>query len=132
MMKSKIKKQPRGLLNEWISSTILQVSDETSDDDCMDNESDPYIARQLKNYNIKATGSAPSIILWGKKANLDAEQQMAYEIITATFVLDYVEEANIRNSEVIDKLKQLARRNKNPDRPMVLFITGPAGAGKCK
>ena len=90
---------------------------------------------------INANGTWQSISKWGENEGLDGEQQTAFEILAARYVLTFYEEAisETSNSEtyavfVDNKLKlyQLTRRNPDDDEPLCMFITGPAGAGKCK
>jgi hypothetical protein len=73
-------------------------------------------------------------------AELDPEQMTAFEIRTATYVLTFYDEA-IRDTSGADQscsekakdgLCQLARRNLYSDAPLIMFVTGLAGAGKCK
>ena len=87
---------------------------------------------------VHANGSWQSIIAWGRAAKLDTEQQTAHEILTATYVLTFMNEAisdepenrTIKTNR--EKLRKLARHNNNTDKPLRMFVTGPAGAGKCK
>lgn len=90
---------------------------------------------------IHANGSWRSIIAWGIEAKLDQEQQVAFEILVATYVLTFYEEAEDRStteeerenfSIQINKLKVLARQTCTNEGPLRLFVTGPAGAGKCE
>jgi hypothetical protein len=90
---------------------------------------------------VTATGSCESIESWGLKAKLDPQQLTAYEIITASYILSFYEEAkateyfNYDNENYLDekkKLYKLARRNENSKQPLRLFVTGGGGAGKCK
>ena len=86
---------------------------------------------------VNANGTCQSIVLWGQNARLDPEQQCAFEILTATYVLTFYEEAHIDVIEDTDfpqrleNLKLFARR-KPESGPLIMFVTGPAGAGKCK
>ena len=87
---------------------------------------------------IYANGSWKSVVAWGKEAKLDAEQQTAFEILAATYVLTFYDEAihiPTMNDEEFKKQKKslctLARRQLTLDKPLRMFITGPAGAGKC-
>jgi hypothetical protein len=41
-----------------------------------------------------ACGSWQSIVNWGKRNKLDAEQEVAFEVLTATYVLTFNDEAN--------------------------------------
>jgi len=87
---------------------------------------------------IHANGSWQSIVAWGKEAELDPEQQTAFEILAATYVLTFYDEAThfpVENDEDFQKQKEalcrLARRQLTLDKPLRMFITGAAGAGKC-
>ena len=94
---------------------------------------------------VNANGTWDSIVAYGKIAKLDKEQQTAYEILAATYVLSFYEEAEKNltteqekqaHQEQKSKLCKLARRGNTsqpmPDQPLRMFVTGPAGAGKCK
>jgi len=88
----------------------------------------------------KATGTWESVIAWGEMAMLDDEQQTAFQILVATFVLTFCEEAKWIPDQDADNyihqmkcLRKLARKPEdNEGPPLRMFITGPAGAGKCK
>lgn len=85
------------------------------------------------NQTSNATGSVDSIIQWCKNDNLDRNQQVAVEIMVATYVLTFHE--NAEGDEVLQEtegLKRLARQCPNTNERLRMFITGPAGAGKCK
>ena len=96
---------------------------------------------EIENESINATGTCQSICEWGKRANLDKQQQCAFEILSATYVLTFYEQAK---NDVIDEMSTesfelrkeqlsiLARRDPTSDKPLQMFITGPPGAGKCK
>ena len=90
-----------------------------------------------ENNFIHANGTCKSIVLWGQNARLDPEQQCAFEILTATFVLTFYEDATVDVGEDtgfperIKHLQHFARRKPNSG-PLIMFVTGPAGAGKCK
>lgn len=88
---------------------------------------------------ITCNGMWSSIVLWGVQAGLDKDQQVACEILTATFVLTFHIEAEDFNTKVFNdmslecnetNLKLLTRKRTN--KPLWFFITGPAGAGKCE
>ena len=89
---------------------------------------------------INANGTWQSISKWGENEGLDGEQQTAFEILAARYVLTFYEEALSQTShetytafvENKQKLYQLTRRNPENKKPLIMFITGPAGAGKCK
>jgi hypothetical protein len=64
---------------------------------------------------------------------LDTNQQIAFEILAATYVLTFYEDAT--GNEVLvelDDLRKIARRRENDNKSLIMFVTGPAGAGKCK
>jgi hypothetical protein len=89
---------------------------------------------------INANGTWQSISKWGENEGLDGEQQTAFEILAARYVLSFYEEAISETTAetypaFIDnqqKLYQLTRRDSRDTEPLIMFITGPAGAGKCK
>ena len=92
-----------------------------------------------REFNVDAIGTWQSVVAWGKNAKLDPEQQIAFEILAATFVLGFLDEAEgvseMSDTTATNKagLEALARRGilyKNE--PLCAYITGPAGAGKCK
>ncbi len=89
-------------------------------------------------WHVEANGTWESIVSWGRINNLDAEQQTAFEILAATYVLSFYEEANVDEAfsrQLKDQQKALrafARKNQSQTGPLRMFITGPAGAGKCK
>ena len=94
-----------------------------------------------KKVTINATGSCESIEFWGMNAKLDIEQQMAFEILAASYVLTFYKEANstggMNHDDLdyisrINDLHTLSRRSVTEYKPLRLFVTGPAGAGKCK
>jgi len=87
----------------------------------------------------KAAGTWESVVAWGQMARLDAEQQTAFQIMVATFVLSFCQEAKgMPNQDrqthlhQTECLRKLARKQENNHDPLRMFITGPAGAGKCK
>ena len=94
--------------------------------------------------NIKPTGSVSSIIAFGVSNGLDEEQQKAFEILTATFVLTFIDDVMNGDSDVPfteeastllqskEELEHLAQTNKRKNKPLRMFLTGPAGAGKCE
>jgi hypothetical protein len=90
---------------------------------------------------ISANGTWQSISRWGENEGLDGDQQTAFEILAATYVLSFYDEAiveatnSVTYKEFVERkngLCQLARRDTNNEKPLCMFITGPAGAGKCK
>jgi hypothetical protein len=89
-----------------------------------------------------ANGSAHSIYVWGMNRHLDDDQRTAFEMITASFVLTFHDEAAInalndssspdaRNVSTFRretvKLYKLTRQRK---KQLVLFLHGPGGSGK--
>ena len=90
---------------------------------------------------ISANGTWQSISRWGENEGLDGDQQTAFEILAAVYVLSFYDEAiveatnSVTYEEFVERKKglcQLARRDTNSEKPLCMFITGPAGAGKCK
>jgi hypothetical protein len=85
-----------------------------------------------------ACGSWQSIVNWAQIAGLDPEQQVAFEVLAATYVLTFYDEASENSTDEIEfrenkaRLLQLARRKPTTESPLRMFVTGPAGAGKCK
>jgi hypothetical protein len=89
-----------------------------------------------------ASGSWNSVVKWGHNAGLDAEQQVAFEVLTATYVLTFYDEAVSNHAvetevqsmlENKERLMKLARIDPEKGKvPLRMFVTGPAGAGKCK
>ena len=118
-------------LNTLASQNLFLRREESEESQTLD--------RQLRNI-VNATGTWQSIVVWGENAQLDKKQQTAFEILTATYVLTFYEEAdedeqnNDQEDFVMRKngLCQLARRNIDSRTPLCLFVTGPAGSGKCK
>ena len=78
-----------------------------------------------------------------KKANLDPEQQTAFEMLAATYVLTFFDEGEVDLQNPLqasimehfekqkENLRKLARQKPEQNTPLRLFVTGPAGAGKC-
>jgi hypothetical protein len=87
---------------------------------------------------VQPNGTWESIVLWGVQEGLDDEQQVAMEILIATFVLTFYEEADENESNPC--LKEIFEGNKNnlellarkSTGPLRLFVTGAAGSGKCE
>ena len=77
-------------------------------------------ADDMKNLDrVNANGTWDSIVAYGRLSKLDDEQQIAFEILAATYVLTFYDEAeeNLLNNEDKDafiaqkeRLMQLARR----------------------
>ena len=90
---------------------------------------------------VNANGTWQSISKWGENDGLDLGQQTAFEILAATYVLSFYDEARVdvtisdtyeSFAKRKDGLSKLARRKPGNEDPLCMFITGPAGAGKCK
>jgi hypothetical protein len=90
---------------------------------------------------ISVNGTWQSISRWGENEGLDGDQQTAFEILAATYVLSFYDEAIVEATNFVtyeefverkNGLCQLARRDTNNKKPLCMFITGSAGAGKCK
>jgi hypothetical protein len=90
---------------------------------------------------IQANGTWQSIRAWGKHSQLDLEQQTAFEVLAATYVLSFYDDVTELTTDHHfeqnkKKLEELARKNIferiGNSAPLTMFITGPAGAGKCK
>ena len=89
---------------------------------------------------VQATGTWQSIRQWGEIAGLDPEQKVAFEILSATYVLTFYNDATYATENDARKgfeaniigLNVLGRHRSLDGRPLRMFITGPAGAGKCK
>jgi hypothetical protein len=89
-----------------------------------------------------ASGSWESVVKWGRIAGLDAEQEVAFQVLAATYVLTFYDEATENHSVETEvqlmkenriRLMKLARVDpEKPDMPLRMFVPGPAGAGKCK
>ena len=90
---------------------------------------------------VIADGTAYSIIKWSRREdlNMDKEQQLAFQIATAAFVLTYYEEAEIddqrdngssRHDFLLEKMKlrRLARLKRKE--ALCMFLDGAGGAGK--
>ena len=105
------------------------------------NENKEKDEKEQRRYIVKPNGSWESIVAWAKNAKLDKEQEVAFHILAATYVLTFLDEA-IEDTEENDIKEQfrtrkkglevLARKNRKQNGPVRLFVTGPAGAGKCK
>jgi hypothetical protein len=90
---------------------------------------------------INGNGTWQSIQRRGENEVLDDDQQTAFEILAATYVLTFSDEAiidttNLETSNAFDVwvkgLLQLARKREDIEKPLCMLIAGPAGAGKCK
>jgi hypothetical protein len=100
---------------------------------------------------VEATGTVLSILEWSQQTsiNLDVEQQLAFQIATAAFVLTYYEDAamdynltlkpnggftrgQIRHDFTSEKhkLQKLARLKSNE--PLRMFLDGGGGSGKSR
>ena len=96
-----------------------------------------------------ADGTALSILLWSKREGLklDAEQQLAFQIATAAFVLTYYDDAQsdnlvhrddsnnpsqVRRDFQKEKKKLLHLARLKPNQPLFMFLSGPGGSGKSR
>ena len=106
--------------------------------------------RQQDTVTVDADGTVLSIIEWSlqKELNLDTEQQLAFQIATAAYVLTYYDDArqvdptradegqNIRSQMRHDfivekkKLRRLARLKASA--PLRMFLDGAGGSGKSR
>jgi hypothetical protein len=109
-------------LNSLFLYQLLRVDDNSNDE----------------NMIADATGTWESIVTWGMYAGLDDGQQCAFEILVANYVLTFLEDAKRNDDENetvfqarFENLCKLGRRNPNAMVPLCMFVTGPAGAGKC-
>jgi hypothetical protein len=106
----------------------------------MDNRAGTDTPMQQALAAINANGSPESIVAWGEGSGLDhVGQQRAFEVICATFILSYFRDSDNseastmlpdRFCEIEAKLCLLAGTAKLKDKPLRLFLTGPAGSGK--
>jgi PIF1-like helicase len=84
----------------------------------------------------KPNGSAKSIVNWAVKSNLDANQQRAFEVIIASFVLSFydtapeVQEYRGRSNTEKQRLRTLVHNNKRESDQLICFLHGPGGSGK--
>ena len=126
---------PNSRLNSLVMQQYLSTNPENNhyrNDHHMD--SDDHNER----ITVDATGSWESIVAWGKNAKLDLDQQVAFEILAATYVLTFHDDKTIDEKDS-DELKEqyrilskFARRDIDNPEPLCVFITGLAGSGKCK
>lgn len=91
---------------------------------------------------LEANGSVRSIIDWAKKARLDRQQRRAFEILAATFVLSFYNDAEDELDELGEhgqnskfkheqrQLKQLVEERKRQSEQLVCLLHGPGGRGK--
>lgn len=90
-------------------------------------------AEQSANVTSFANGTCASIRQWGRRDKLDKKQQRAFEILASTYVSTFYNDAegpgDLREK---GRLKRMARGSRQHVGPLTMFITGPAGAGKCK
>ena len=79
-----------------------------------------------------------NLLLPGGNENFDDEQQIAFKILAATYVLTFYDDA--QNDLEVDttfqenkqNLCHLGRRQMIVHGPLRMFVTGMVGAGKCK
>lgn len=127
-------------LNSFLVTRFCTVNENFETEHTNQAEDEELISNNEKKYNIHPTGSWQSIVAWGKNAELDNEQEIAFQILASSYVLTFLEEAEQditgKQKEFFDiqkkALQKLARRKENFRGPLRLFVTGPAGAGKCK
>ena len=118
-------------LNSLFMENFLSFGNNEAE--CQDEPQEPVTIEP-----IVANGTWQSIVVWGRKKSLDQEQQIAFEIVTSTYILTFIDEAiseDEQNTVYIsqsDALRRFARRRNEETHPLRLFITGPAGAGKCE
>ena len=88
---------------------------------------------------LEANGSVRSIIDWARKARLDREQRRAFEILAATFVLSFYNDAedelgergqNARFKHEQRQLKKIVEVRKRQSEQLVCLLHGPGGCGK--
>lgn len=88
---------------------------------------------------VICTGSAESIIKFGTQNKLDLGQQHAFEVLCATVILTFVDDSikGELDNDLIrelhksrEALSDLSRESCRGEKPLRLFLTGPAGAGK--
>ena len=85
------------------------------------------------NKTDNATGSVQSIIRWCQNDGLDTKQQIAVEIMVATYVLTFYTDATGSETPLRkEDLRKIARQPVDKEETLRMFITGPAGSGKCK
>jgi len=87
----------------------------------------------------KANGTWQSILCWAKHARLDSQQEIAFQILSATFVLSFHDQACLVPDQDCSDLKkqkdcleQLARRNTTVTTPLGMFASCPVRSGKGK
>jgi hypothetical protein len=102
------------------------------------NEGSDGVEKEIISANI----TWQSIKKWVENEVLDDDQQTAFDRLAATYVLTSSDEAiliDTTDSETSNAfnlrmkgLLQVARKSEDIEKPLCMFITGPAGAGKCK
>ena len=100
------------------------------------------IATASNGEKIVADGSRASIREWGISEGFDMLQQQTFEVITSTFVLTYIREAQKEGERpilppgaqqpasqrrAIIELKEMGAKEQ-----LIMFMTGPGGCGKSK
>ena len=84
----------------------------------------------------KPNGSSKSIVNWAEESKLDNNQQRAFEVITAAFILSYYENAvEVREARSqckfeMKQLKILLHNDKWESNQLICFLHGPGGSGK--
>ncbi|CAB9528287.1 DNA helicase [Seminavis robusta] len=115
----------------------LQLAEQTAEE-----------ARSLESY-VEADGTCLSIIEWSHRPdlNLDKEQQLAFQIVTAAFMLTYYQDAESLDPSVYrtcsdnpsqirrdfrnekGKLQRMSRLRHNQ---LIMYLDGAGGAGKSR
>jgi len=126
-------------LNTLAVCELFQSQDENQNQNESSSNMAPCATNEKTIKMPRATGTWQSVVAWAKMAKLDPEQETAFQILTSTFVLTFCEEAvQIENldsrahAEQKECLAKLARRHTTVKTPLRMFVTGPAGAGKCE
>ena len=142
------------LVEVFLQRTERKVKDRRPcDADENDSTTLPNPKRPQHEVQLEATGTPESIYLWGKQSfGDDAEQNRAFQILAAKFVLSYVEEAEegddednqfsaarpfsrisaTERKEYIRCRRVLTDMIGKPakDGQLIMFLTGPGGSGK--
>ena len=70
-----------------------------------------FVPREKRATMQIANGSTSSIVDWGKKACLDKMQQRAFEVITASFVLTFFDEAKTQGDDFAKRKDPFTKKN---------------------
>ena len=123
------------LERERFKTKVSELNSFVEDEDCSENEES-----QSRKHIITPNGNCESIVAWDKNAKLYSEKEVAFHILASAYVLTFMKEAEencveMSATALMERkraLELLARRRENLSGPIHLFVTGPAGAGKCK